>query len=261
MNGIVDVYYGAASGQQRAALRRLEPENVMISHATENNTPFEGDYSLMVDSGGYHHMNAGTGEYESSDEEYIGYLRDVGPDVWVYRDYPCEPGLLDELGRTVAGQMHRTVRHHDRLDAKIDDNLRRDGMVVLQGWTTEEYLDCLDRFRDRGLPMHTVGIGSVCRRGQDREIADIILAIRDELDDKTHLHAFGVKGSVLRFKEVCEALDSADSGAYDYKLGRFGSGASTWRDSARYYLNWRNRLSERIGTESLTDPRQTQLKV
>lgn len=260
----IDMYYGAASGQQRAALRRLEPEGVMISHATQNNKPWEGDHRTFVDSGGYHHMMDGAGEYGESDEEYLRYLLKHRPHLYALRDYPCEPDLLESLGRTVGDQQKRTVDHHIQLYDKIDGHSLADSAVtVVQGWTCRQYLECLDALRDHGLPMDRVAIGSVCRRGYDEDIAEVVLAVRDALPDDAHLHAFGVKGSVLRFREVVGALDSVDSAAYDYSVTRFSEatpreGYNTWRDSARAYLNWRHNLLTQMGTGSLRDGRTNQ---
>lgn len=256
-------YYGAASGQQRAALRRLEPEGVMISHATENNTPLDGDHRTFVDCGGYHHMVNGAGEYQTSNEEYLQYLLKHRPHLYALRDYPCEPDLLEQLGRSVEDQQRRTLdRHIELLDAVSGHSLAESAVTVVQGWTCEQYLRHLDLLRDHGCVTDYVAIGSVCRRGYDEDIAEVVLTLRDELPDGTHLHAFGVKGSVLRFAEVVAALDSVDSAAYDYSESRVPSeradGESfTWRDCARAYLNWRHRLMQRMGTESLHD-RNTQ---
>jgi hypothetical protein len=258
------MYYGAASGQQRAALRRLDPEGVMISHATANNTPWDGPQDTFVDCGGYHHMMSGAGEYADSDTAYLRYLLKHRPHLWALRDYPCEPDLLDELGRSVSDQQERTLEHHIELYNQVTGHdLASNAVCVVQGWTKNDYLCHLDDLYDHGLPMHNVAIGSVCRRGYDEDIAEIVLSIRDELPADTHLHAFGVKGSVLRFREVCAALDSVDSAAYDYSASRVNSeradGESfTWRDSARAYLNWRHDLMQTMGTESLHDERSTQ---
>ena len=260
MNGDIDIYYGAASGQQRSALRRLEPEGVIISYATHNNKPFEGDYDLFVDSGGYHHMMSGSGEYGQPDEKYIEYVKGHDPKRWVLRDYPCEPDLLKKLNRTVRQQQNRTTNHHRALLSKIDRDLEKKAVTVLQGWTRGEYLSHLDELQEAGLLTDHVGIGSVCRRGYDREIANIVLTIRDGLPANVTLHAFGVKGSVLRFKEVVDALDSVDSAAYSYGVAHFDNhNGHTWRDAARSYLNWRKQLTERMATESLDDPAQTDL--
>lgn len=251
----IDIYYGVASGQQRSALSRLDPEGVMISHATARNTPIEGDYDFFVDSGGYHHMKVGSGEYTDSDEAYIEYLEEYQPDFYALRDYPCEPDLLDTIGRTVADQQERTVDHHIQMLEKLEDaDLEGRAVTCVQGWTRQQYLEHLDAFHDHGIPVDHVAIGSVCRRGADEDIAEVILALRDELPSATHLHAFGVKGSVLRFAEIVEALDSVDSAAYDWSHSRLpdkraGNDSFTWRDSARAYLNWRHELLMNLGSE------------
>lgn len=256
-NDDITMFYGVASGQQRSALRRLDPEAVMISHATQNNKPWDDEYRLFIDSGGYHHMMAGAGEYEDSDEEYLIYLLKHRPALYALRDYPCEPDLLKSLGRSVHEQQERTLDHHIRLMDQIEGHkLAENAVSVVQGWTREQYLDHLDQLRDHGLLTTTMAIGTICRRGYDTEIAEIILAIRDALPLWVDLHAFGVKSSVLRFEEVIDALDSVDSAAYDYTASRVPATRSdgesfTWRDCARAYLNWRHDLLQTIGTESL----------
>jgi len=258
------MYYGAASGQQRCALQRLEPEGVMISHATANNKPWEGNHDLFVDCGGYHHMMNGAGEYDDSDEEYLMYLLKHRPHLYALRDYPCEPDLLSDLGRSVADQQRRSLEHHISLLGMVEGHKLADSAVsVVQGWTTDQYLSHLDELRDHGCLTDYVAIGSVCRRGQDEDIAEVVLAVRDALPDRCQLHAFGVKGSVLRFEEVVNALDSVDSAAYDWSESRVPSqredGVSfSWRDAARAYLNWRNQLKKTMGSESLHDERTQQ---
>lgn len=262
----VTIYYGAASGQQRSALRRLDPEAIMISYATVNNQPWDGDYKLFVDSGGYHHMMSGDGKYGSSDEAYLDYLAEHQPHRYALRDYPCEPDLLDSLFRTVAEQQERTLNHHIELLDKIEDSsVSRDNAVtVVQGWTTDQYLAAFDDLRDHDCLTDTIAIGSICRRGADHEIADIILELRDAIPDRIGLHAFGVKGNVLRFKSVADALESVDSQAYDYSASRYDQSneavaSHTWRDSARCYLQWRHNLLGVVATETLTGgitPRQ-----
>lgn len=252
------MYYGAASGQQRGALRRLEPEGVMISHATHLNKPWNGDYKLFIDSGGYHHMITGGGDYDTSDEAYLQYVLKHRPHLYALRDYPCEPDLLSNLGRTVEEQQERTVNHHIALLNKVSGHAIADTAVAcLQGWTRGQYLDMIDTFRDHGILTDHVAIGSVCRRGKDSEISDIILAVRDALPSRCKIHAFGVKGNVLRYREVVAALDSVDSCAYDYTEVHHPTDRDrdedsyTWRDCARAYLNWRHRLLHKTGTESL----------
>lgn len=229
----------------------------MISHATKHNKPFDGDYNLFVDCGGYHHMMNGAGEYQDSNEDYLQFLLKHRPHLYALRDYPCEPDLLSELGRTVEDQQKRTLdRHRELLNEVSGHSLADNAVSVVQGWTVGQYLSHLDMLRDHGCLTDYVAIGSVCRRGADMDIANAILAVRDALPERTKLHAFGVKGSVLRYSEVCDALDSVDSAAYDYSESRVPSRRSdgdsfTWRDCARAYLNWRHELDQDMGTLSL----------
>lgn len=254
MSANFDLYYGAASGQQRSALRRLEPEAVMISYATACNSPFPGGYDLFIDSGGYHHMAAGTGEYDTPVADYFEYLRETEPDLWALRDYPCEPGLLEKTGRSVRENQQLTTESAVEMLPEADD-VPGQPVTVIQGWTRDQYLVHLHALKARGLLTDYVGIGSICRRNADPEIADIILAVRGALPDRCKLHAFGVKGSVLKFKEVVEAVDSVDSGAYDWAESRLpdrrATDSFTWRDSARAYLNWRHETLAKAGCAHL----------
>ena len=43
-----------------------------------------------------------------------------------------------------------------------------------------------------------LGIGSICRRGHDREILSIIKAIHNSVPGWVRLHGFGVKTNILR---------------------------------------------------------------
>lgn len=249
-----DLYYGVASGQQKSALRRLEPEAVMISYATQNNQPWDGDYDLFIDSGGYHHMAAGTGEYETSINDYFDYLRDVEPDLWALRDYPCEPSLLEKTGRSVWENQQLTTEAAVEMIPRASD-IPGHPVTVIQGWTIDQYHRHLTGLDARGLLTDHVGIGSICRRNADVKIANVIRSVRDRLPSRCKLHAFGVKGSVLKFEEVVEAVDSVDSGAYDWKASRFpderATDSFTWRDSARAYLNWRHDTLSKAGRENL----------
>lgn len=257
----VKAYYGAASGQQRSALRRLSPEGVMISHATCCNTPWDGP-DTFIDCGGYHHMENGNGEYGDSDEEYIEYLLDVGPHLYALRDYPCAPDLLKELGRSVAEQQQRTTDHHIQLYDKLRDAGIADNAVsVVQGWTPNQYIKHVDTLKEHGLLTDPIAVGSICRPNESQDIAEVIIAVEEELPPDTDIHAFGIRGNVLKYHEVVEAISSFDSSAYDYASSRVPSERSdgetfTWRDSARGYLNWRHEIKQNMGSEHLNTHHQ-----
>lgn len=256
-------YDGAASGQQRSALMRLQPDRIMISHATACNYPWDNqyqsrdEYTLFLDSGGYHHMNTKTGEYDSSDEEYLKFIEEYSPEYWALRDYPCEPDLLNSLDRSIEDHQQRTLdRHRALLEATTDRNIPGQPVAVLQGWTVDEYLSHFDMLQDQGCVTDYLGVGSICRRNQSRHVAEVLHQLNEKLPNRIELHAFGVKNSVLRYEEALNALRSADSGAYSYGFSRheLKDGESfTFRDAARTWLTWRRRLREIAGTESLKE--------
>jgi len=230
-------FYGAASGGSRKALQMLQEPNVMISYATRHNTPWYGINRLFVDCGGYTLLKSGVGH--SPIKEYVDYLRRWQPELYALRDYPCEPDLLDDLGETVESHQEKTIQDHKEM---VDKTGELDGkpVSVLQGWETSDYLHCIDRFREQGIPMNYVGVGSVCRRNAEAEIRDVLRNVRAELPD-AHIHAFGVKTSVLSYSDVPQLIDSADSLAYSY-AARAQHGKGDWKTTAMEYLKMRNSI-------------------
>jgi len=183
-------YFGAASGSSRKALRQLEEPNVMLNYATKMNEPWDGIERLFIDSGGYSFVK-GKGEYDTDDATYLDFIGAHAPELFALRDYPCEPDVLAEHGRRVEDHQQRTLRRHrSLLDLLEDRDLPGTPLAVLQGWSIDDYLRCIDLFRDHGVLTDYVGIGSVCRRNQEAEIRRIIVAVRDALPPRVRLHAF-----------------------------------------------------------------------
>lgn len=243
-------YFGCASGSARKALQKMEEPNVMLNYATENNTPFETIDHLFVDSGGYSQLHTHYG-YQSSDNEYLSYLAEHNPEWFVLRDYPCEPGLLSQLNRTVRDHQQRTTEHHRRLlDAYSDRNLSANPVAVLQGWSPSQYLTHLDELRSEGVLTQYVAIGSLCRRHDTDTVARIIHQVRDALPSRHRLHAFGVKTSVLRYPRIVEALDSADSTAYDFRT-RMEESQSSWREQVYHYLTMKREIDACLSDEGV----------
>ncbi|WP_425433171.1 DUF7221 family queuine tRNA-ribosyltransferase-like protein [Halarchaeum grantii] len=232
----------------------------MISYATACNTPWNNqyqsrdDYTLFVDSGGYHHMKTGSGEYKTSNADYLSYIKENEPRYWALRDFPCEPSLLSKLGRSIQDHQERTTQKHAELVSAVEDSsVPGEPVAVLQGWEISDYLSHIDELREQGSLTDYVGIGSVCRRHQEEPIVDIILAIREELPQSVNLHAFGVKNSVLQYSEVVDALHSADSSAYDYSASHCANRLTesfSYRDSLWSWLNWRRKLYDQVGSKS-----------
>lgn len=259
-------YFGAASGSTRKALRELQEPNVMINYATKLNEPWYGIERLFIDSGGYSvfHPEYGNEEYQTADAEYLDYVAEHEPEVFALRDYPCEPGVLDTHDRTVVRHQRMTTdRHRDLLDALEDRSIDAQPLAVVQGWRPEDYLEHLDDLRDAGVLTDYVGIGSVCRRNAEAEIREVIRTVRDALPGRVDLHAFGVKGSVLRYPDVRDALASADSQSFD-QAARWDAvhdfdGPSTWHDQALEYLKQKRRIRVAVGGGDRPDEQQQTL--
>jgi queuine/archaeosine tRNA-ribosyltransferase len=236
-------FFGEASGSAKKTLQKMEEPDVMISFATKTNTPWYGIDTLFIDSGGYTLLKSGKGHPPK--EKYQTYLQRWQPDLFALRDYPCEPDLLDDLGETVESHQEKTAHDHAEMLDMIGE-LNGKAVSVLQGWTVDDYLRCIELFDDYGIPMNFVGVGSVCRRNSEREIRSVLTAIRRQLPD-AHLHAFGVKTSVLRYRGVADLIDSADSLAYSYAT-RWNHDSSNWKNTTLEYLRMRKSVKEAIQT-------------
>jgi hypothetical protein len=247
-------YFGAASGSARKTVRQLQEPDLMISYATDKNSAIDCE-NLFIDSGGYSLM-LDTGTHDPP-PKYLSYIEDQSPDIFALQDFPCEPDIMEEYDRSVEGHQERTIEYHAEGLARMEEyDIDASPLAVLQGWETDDYLRCIDRFEDEGLILDHMGIGSVCRRHAASDIRDIILAVRKRLPD-CHLHAFGVKTNVLKFPDVLQPLDSADSLAYDWSYTKTVPGPR-WHQVTKNYLEFKEQISDTIDTtpDDLRDEQQ-----
>jgi hypothetical protein len=150
-------------------------------------------------------------------QEEIGQLRWAAPQDWM-----CEPAMLALTGLSVAEHQRRTVANYVALrDVAADLPI----IPVVQGWTIEDYLRCVDLYAapiTRGgagvdlTTMDLVGIGTVCRRQATAEAGHIITALHAA--GVRRLHGFGVK--VLGLRRYGHLLTSADSMAWSLAARR-----------------------------------------
>lgn len=256
-------YFTVASGGTRKALRQAQrstktrafgetldlsefprPEHVMLSFATKNNTLWTGP-EWNIDSGGYS-LLAGEPDLEHDPEEYVDYLaaNERRVDRAALPDYPCEPTLRDERQSTVREHQVLTINDHlDTLDLWESRGLDITPMPVVQGWTVEDYVWHADYYMDHGFPLDTVGIGSVCRRGQVAEVRQIAQRLGQVLPNSTRIHAFGIKEEVLFDNATLAAVDSSDSAAWG-RAKRFGPDATNrWTSEIKSYRAFRETLA------------------
>lgn len=205
-----------------------------------------------LDSGGFTELGR-HGEWRRTAASYVAeverYRDEIGNLQWAApMDWMCEPIMLAKTGLTVTAHQMRTVDNYLRLRDMAPE---LPFVPVLQGWTLDDYLRCIDLYDFVGVDLtrqKTVGVGSVCRRQHTSEIAWIVgnLAQRG-----LRLHGFGVKTRGLAV--YARHLVSADSMAWSYDGRRtpgcdHGSAAKNEANCLPFALGWRERMLAQVGT-------------
>ncbi len=214
-------YFSPASGTQCRVCQMLNYPYILLNFMTKNSSYYARTARsfakiLLIDSGGFPSSFIHNG-YNRLDHEYLHFVRKVRAGYFVLRDYPCEPQILKKFNVTAKDQIHRTLEHHLKLlELSECMGIKAKPIPVIQGWEIDDYLYCIELFREHGLIRDYIAIGSTCRRHQVKTTQQIILTVRSELPGKVKLHAFGVKLSVLDDKAVWDALYSADTSAWDF---------------------------------------------
>ena len=241
-------FFGVANGSGKKALEQYMPRklDVMINYAAKYRTPPKNTLWLFIDSGGFSFFYR-MQEYPDPHERYLEFvLRRLKSGrfenvLFANRDYPCEPEVRKKWGRTVRENQMKTIENQIAIQDLIDDQypeLKKHFVAVLQGWGLDDYLWMLDYMKEHGLLTDLIGLGTMCRRGQETQIRRYILAIREATPKRVGLHAFGVKFGVLRYPDVREALYSADSLAYQYGVVRGGNHRPIWYQYKKKLDGW-----------------------
>jgi len=208
-----------------------------------------------LDSGGFTEI-ASYGEWRTTVPEYVAAVRryrtEIGGLQWAAQmDWMCEPVMIAKTGLSVARHQELTIDNFIELRF-ADDTLPF--VPVLQGWQRDDYLRHVEAYEKRGVALdqqHVVGVGSVCRRQDTDEIADIFqqlaaLGLR--------LHGFGVKSAGLA--KYGKYLQSADSMAWS-RRGRNirpcpHTGVTSCGNCLTHALAWRGRAIAAAGRSSGT---------
>jgi len=154
---------------------------------------------LFLDSGAFSLIQK-YNDYPYSFKQYIAFAKILKADYVAVMDYPCEPNSKIKLN--VKERILKTVENAQRL---MDLAPEINWVFVIQGWTKEDYLYCLDVAKDHDLLTPLTAIGSVCVRKNLHEVKEIVLTIRDEIPDKIKLHCFGLD---IRFAEDLAIFNS-----------------------------------------------------
>lgn len=193
-------------------LWKAEGMPLFVSHRqlaqVANLWPAVTDWAL--DSGGFSEL-AAYGGWRTTPGAYVEaarrYMDEIGRMQWAApQDWMCEPGMLGKTGLTVGWHQRFTVQNFCLLRQMAPDV---NFIPVLQGWRLDDYLRCIDLYREAGVDLasfRTIGLGSVCRRQHTEEIAEIV----GELSSLgLRLHGFGVK--IQGLASYRSMLTSSDS--------------------------------------------------
>jgi hypothetical protein len=219
-------------------------------------TPAVGEWA--VDSGGFTELQQ-YGQWTTTPAQYVARLRryreQAGRMVWAApQDWMCEPAVIDggRVGPVTFAGTHLSVGEHQARTVANYLTLRDLAadlpvIPVVQGWTTSDYLRCVQAYDAAGIDLTReplVGVGSVCRRQDTAGAGDILNALHSV--GVTRLHGFGFK--TLGLLAHGHLLSSADSLAWSYAarrrpprpecVGRHRNCANC----PRYALAWRDRL-------------------
>lgn len=210
-----------------------------------------------LDSGGFSELSM-FGGWRTELTEYIDatarYAAEVGHLAWASpMDWMCEPFITAKTRLAVDTHQALTVENVALL-RQIAPELP--WVPVLQGWTIDDYLRCIERYVDAGIDPAiepVVGVGSVCRRQATAEIAEIFTELAGT---GIACHGFGVK--VLGVERYGHLLTSADSMAWSFDARHSapmaGCAHPHCNNCLRYALAWRARLLARIGPREVTTP-------
>lgn len=253
-----------------------------LARRSPNRTLPRALHDFALDSGGFTELKK-FGGWRISAAEYAAEVRryrdQLGPErmLWAApQDCMCEPWVIygknQHLGPNDDRYFHGTqelrgiapgepeqdlttaVRIHQRLT--VDNYLELTSLApdlnfipVLQGWALTDYLHCVAMYEQAGVELTAfpvVGLGSVCRREDTDEIAEIV----DTLAGLgLNLHGFGVKTEGLGL--YGDQLVSADSQAWSYgyrkrkiRLPQCTHGGKTCGYCLEGALDWYRRVKD-----------------
>lgn len=206
-----------------------------------------------LDSGGYTELNL-YGEWRTTVSDYVAaveeYATEIGGLEWAApMDWMCEAHVVEKTGLSVREHQERTVANFLELRG------RGPFIPVLQGRTMEDYEVCIGLYDDAEVDLRDhalVGLGTVCRRQREPEIARIV----HELGAYgLRMHGFGMKSRGLA--RVAHVLESADSMAWSTR-GRMawhhdqlqlcgGGHEGGCANCMEWALKWRDRVVDDVG--------------
>jgi len=199
--------------------------------------------SWCLDSGGFSELSM-FGTWQTSPRNYVDatrrYIETIGQMRWAaIQDWMCEPFMIAKTGLSIREHQIRTINSYDTLISMAPDI---PWLPILQGYSPNDYIECLEMYRKLGHNNISFGVGSVCRRQATDEAGQIFDVLKSE---GINIHAFGVKKKGLI--QYANMLTSADSMAWSFDARYMGySWCGAWHSNCancmQYALHWRQQL-------------------
>lgn len=215
---------------------------------------------LALDSGGFTELEK-NGEWTITAQKYTTDVRRLRDEIGLQfdfvapQDWMCEPHMIEKTGLSVKKHQELTVKNYIELKQLAPD---LPIIPVLQGFQMDEYKYCFELYLQNGIDLRNeplVGLGSVCRRQNTDEIADIIKTFSTGKYN-LKIHAFGIKkGGLLKSKEN---ITSADSMAWSFRARKdelhsershcvkLPDCASSCRNCLNFALSWAKRIGASV---------------
>lgn len=172
-----------------------------------------------LDTGGYLLLNK-YGRYPFSPDNFANLVSQLQPDFYGTPDYPCEPDISRGLRGLMSNEerIKATVEQAVKL-AELEPLLgRRPQMVpIIQGYSLDEYIYCLDLYKNAAMLRPYMAVGSMCRRANSPELLAILPRLHDYAESLgVHaLHLFGLR-LTCQVQAVAGHIWSQDSAAVFY---------------------------------------------
>jgi len=189
----------------------------------------EHGVQIMLDSGAFHVLQRKVPleQYLSWIDSYIEFVnKHIDLFDWVVTaDVPCDSRpdfLIQKLPnrRKIELTIDNTLRIIDRI---VDP---RKFMIVVQGYSPEEYAFCCELYKRYGIVTARVGVGSLCIRKYSenavQEVRQILETVRQHLPAWVKLHAFGLNIRFLKNRDIFRLINSSDSAAYAQTYVKYG---------------------------------------
>jgi len=161
-------------------------------------------------------------------------------------DFPCE--RTAQYGLSVPDRIRRTVEESaSHLDWLKQLDMRDKAVSVIQGFSPEDYLACVDQHRQTGSLTRLMAVGSLCIEKTRERVMRVLRAVREALPGWVRLHAFGLSMKFLL--EARPLIDSTDSHAWDVGVSLWGKTKGVkprqrgvkihnWREAEREEAIW-----------------------